>query len=124
MQAIHKQLGYEFIGAALEVFHTLGGGMLEEVYQQALEYELSLRDIPFSAKKELRITYKGKALDKLYIPDLFIKDEIIVELKSVKELTSEHIAQLLNYMRITNTQVGYLVNFGSQKQLEWKRFVL
>ena len=98
--------------------------MLEEVYQQALEYELSLRGIPFSAKKELRITYKGKALDKLYIPDLFIKDEIIVELKSVKELTSEHIAQLLNYMRITNTQVGYLVNFGSQKQLEWKRFVL
>ena len=124
MQTIHKQLGYEFIGAALEVFHILGGGMLEEVYQQALEYELSLRGIPFSAKKELRITYKGKALDKLYIPDLFIEDAIVVELESAKELSNEHIAQLLNYMRITNTQVGYLVNFGCQKQLEWKRFVL
>jgi GxxExxY protein len=113
-----KQLGYDFIGAALEVFHILGGGMSEEIYQQALEYELELREIAFFSKKKLNVTYKDKVLEKTYIPDLYIGNDIIVELKAVKELMNDHIAQLLNYMRITNVKTGYLVNFGNHKELE------
>ncbi|HAV13847.1 MAG TPA: GxxExxY protein, partial [Opitutae bacterium] len=61
---------------------------------------------------------------KRYIPDLEVAEEIMVELKAVKELTSEHEQQLLNYMHITKKAVGYLINFGPMKQLEWKRFIL
>ena len=121
---MNKQLGYDLIGAALEVFHEQGGGMAEEIYQQSLEHELFLRAIPFDAKKELQVKYKDIILKKTYIPDLFIEDKIIAELKSVKKLTNEHMAQLLNYMRITGIKTGYLINFGNHKKLEWERFVI
>jgi GxxExxY protein len=119
-----KQEGYDLIGAAFEVFHTLGGGMAEEIYQQALEYELSLRNIAFDSKRELKVFYKNKQLDKIYIPDLFVASGIMVELKSCKELISNHQAQLFNYMRITKIKVGYLLNFGNTKELEWQRYIL
>ncbi len=119
-----KQEGYDLVSAALEVFHTLGGGMAEEIYQQSLEYELSLRGIHFDSKKELKVFYKKHELDKTYIPDLFVSNGIIVELKSVKEIINEHKAQLFNYMRITNLDVGYILNFGNTKELEWQRYVI
>lgn len=119
-----KQEGYDLISAALEVYSELGGGLLEEIYQQALEEELKLRKIPFKSKMELSVFYKGKQLDKTYIPDLYVFNAIKVELKAVKELTDEHRAQLLNYMRITKTKVGYLLNFGGMHGLQWERFVI
>jgi GxxExxY protein len=68
--------------------------------------------------------YKRRPLKKRYVPDLFVYDQIVVELKAVSELLSEHEAQLLNYMRIARASVGYLVNFGHKDTLQWKRFVL
>jgi GxxExxY protein len=112
------------MAAAFEVYNKLGYGMAEEVYQQCLEIELELRDIPFHVKRELRLFYKGREIEKRYVPDLFVHDAIVVELKAVKELIDEHEAQLFNYMRIAQQPVGYLINFGKKSELQWKRFIL
>jgi GxxExxY protein len=116
--------GYALMGAAFEVHSELNGGLSEEIYQESLEWELGLREIPFQTKSELKVYYKGHLLNKRYIPDLHVYGELIAELKAVKELTSDHEQQLLNYMHITKKAVGYLINFGPMKQLEWKRFIL
>ena len=116
--------GYAFIGAAFEVYNQIGYGMAEEVYQQCLEIELQLRAIPFATKHELKLVYKRREIEKRYVPDLLVAKGLVVELKAVKELSSDHEAQLFNYLRIARQPVGYLVNFGSQSELEWKRFIL
>ena len=119
-----KEEGYKFMGAAFEVYNQLGYGMAEEIYQQSLEIELALQEIPFQSKRELTVFYKDRALDVRYIPDLFVFGGIVVELKAVAELISEHEAQLFNYMRIARQTVGYLINFGHKGELQWKRFIL
>jgi GxxExxY protein len=119
-----KQQGYEFMGAAFEVYNELGYGMAEEIYQQSLEVELQMRGIPFLPKAELDVFYKATMLSTKYRPDLVVFGEIVVELKSLKELCSDHEAQLFNYMRIAKKRVGYLINFGQKGELQWKRFVL
>ena len=112
------------MGAAFEVYNDRGYGLAEELYQECLEIELGLRDIPFHSKHELRCFYKGRRLQKRYVPDLFVFEGLVVELKAVTELAPEHEAQLLNYMRIAKQPVGYLINFGHKDTLEWKRFIL
>ncbi len=98
--------------------------MLEEIYQASLEWELSIRQIPFLPKHELILFYKDHQLIKRYIPDFLVADHVLVEIKSVSSLSSDHEAQLFNYMRITRQPVGYLVNFGPMERVEWKRFVI
>ena len=121
---LFKEEGYNLIGAAFEVYNEIGGGLLEEIYQQCLEIELGLRCIPFDSKKVLSVYYKNKSIEKVYVPDLVVYDGIIVELKAVKELMPEHEAQLFNYMRITKFEVGYLINFGNTDELKWKRYII
>jgi GxxExxY protein len=116
--------GYQLMGAAFEVYNQLGYGMAEEVYQQSLEIELSLRRIPFQTKHDLQVYYKNQLLDTVYRPDLLVWNAIVVELKAVSGLNSDHEAQLFNYMRIARQQVGYLLNFGMKGELQWKRFIL
>ena len=119
-----KEEGYQLMGAAFEVYNQLGYGMAEEVYQQSMEIELALRGIPFRAKEPLTVFYKGQALETRYKPDLFAFGGIVVELKAVADLISEHEAQLFNYLRIARQPVGYLINFGHKDELQWKRFIL
>lgn len=119
-----SQEGYALMAAAFEVHNQVGGGLLEEIYQECLELELGLRGIPFRSKQELLVFYKNRQLKKRYIPDLYVHSRIVVELKSVSQLTADHEAQLLNYMRLARHPVGYLINFGPLGKLEWKRFVL
>ncbi len=119
-----KQEGYDLMGAVFEVYNELGYGMAEEIYQSALEVELGLRGIRFTAQAELNVFFKGHLLTPKYRPDLLVFGEIVVELKALKELCSEHEAQLFNYMRIKRTRVGYLINFGKKGALEWHRFVV
>ena len=121
---IYKDEGYQLMGAAFEVYNERGYGLAEEIYQECLEIELALRQIPFIPKQELKCFYKGHELKKRYVTDLFVFGGLVVELKSVAQLAPEHEAQLLNYMRITKQPVGYLINFGHQDSLEWKRFIL
>jgi GxxExxY protein len=112
--------GYKLMGAAFEVYNELGYGMAEEIYQQSFEIERSLRSIPFQTKQDLKVFYKNRILDTFYRPDLLIWEEIVVELKAISALLSDHEAQLFNYMRIARKQVGYLINFGKKGDLEWK----
>ncbi|HEY5311089.1 MAG TPA: GxxExxY protein [Pirellulales bacterium] len=119
-----QQEGFQFMGAAFEVYNQLGYGMAEEVYQQSLEIELELRSIPYRTKHELAMFYKDRQLATKYKPDLIAFEGIVVELKAVSQLLPEHEAQLFNYMRIARGPVGYLVNFGRKGGLEWKRFIL
>jgi len=119
---LHKDLTYKIIGACIEVHKVLGSGFLEAVYQEALEKEFTLQNIEFVKEKELTIEYKGVTLDKKYRADFICFDKIIIELKAISNITSEHEAQLLNYLKITDHNVGLLINFG-QKSLEYKRLV-
>ena len=121
---IYKDEGYKLMGAAFEVYNEHGYGMAEEIYQESLEIELTLRNIGFQSKQELKCFYKGRELKKRYVPDLFAYGCLVVELKAVSQILPEHEAQLINYMRITKQPVGYLINFGHRDTLEWKRFIL
>ena len=116
--------GYELMGAAFEVHNVQGGGLLEEIYQQSLELELEMRKIPFLRKQELTVYHKEQELGKKYIPDLFVRERIVVELKAVTALCPEHEAQIINYMRITRQPIGYLINFGPIGKLQYRRFIL
>jgi GxxExxY protein len=121
---LFKEEGYQLMGAAFEVYNEQGSALSEDIYQASLETELTLRNIPFDAQRRLDVFYKGVKLEPYFVPDLFVFDEIIVELKAVKKLLPEHEAQLINYLAITGKKVGYLINFGHQGALEWKRIVL
>lgn len=112
---------YAIIGAAQMVHRTLGRGLEELIYQEALEIELTERDIPFERQKVLRTYYKEHQLKKTYMADLY-SNGIMIELKSVTQICPEHRAQLMNYMRITKTQKGLLINFG-EKSLRVERFI-
>ena len=107
-----QQEVFDIIGAAMEVQNHLGRGFLELVYHDALNVELGLRGIPFETEKLITITYKGHLLDRTYKADLVCYDNIVVELKSVEKLRTEHTAQLLNYLKATNLPLGILINFG------------
>lgn len=117
----YRDLVYKIIGAAMEVHGVLGYGLLEPVYQEALSRELSIRHIDNVREKEIDIYYKGVKMDKLYKMDLVV-DDIIVELKAVESVTSEHRAQLFNYLRLTQKPIGILINFG-ESNLHSERYV-
>lgn len=104
------------------VHNELGCGFLEAVYQEALEIELETKQIPFIREKTLSIQYKNYCLKKTYIADFFCFNKIIVEIKAVNEFDSKHIAQVLNYLKATNTKVALLINFGNTK-LQYKRII-
>ena len=112
------------MGAAFEVYNERGYGLGEDIYQECMEIELTLRRIQFRPKQELLCFYKGRALNKRYVPDLFVYGCLVTELKAVSTLLPEHEAQLINYLRLTRQPAGYLVNFGHRDTLEWKRTIL
>ena len=119
---LYRDEVYAIQGAIFDVYREMGNAWHEEVYQQCMERELKLRGIPFESKKELPIFYTGEPIEKKYIPDLFCYGKIIVEIKAVGQLTNEHRAQLLNYLRITRCKLGLLVNFGAYPKADIERF--
>jgi GxxExxY protein len=122
LEILYKDESYNIIGAAIEVFHELGSGFLEAVYQESLETEFNLRSIPYKREAPLNIYYKKKLLSKFYIADFICYEKIILEIKAVSTLTNEHQAQLLNYLKATGFHLGFLFNFCGEK-MEYKRFV-
>ena len=100
------------IGAAIEVHRALGPGLLESVYQLALEAELRMREVPFERQKPVPIRYRGLVLDAGLRLDFVVAGELIVELKSVSQLIDIHEAQLLTYLKMTGCAVGLLINFN------------
>jgi GxxExxY protein len=118
-----KQESYEILGACFEVYNELGCGFLEPVYQECLELEFRSRGIPFESQKVLRLRYKGRELSKAYCADFVCFENVVVEIKAVSRLTSEHRAQVLNYLHASTIDVGLLANFGHFPKLEHERFV-
>ncbi|MEO8008652.1 MAG: GxxExxY protein [Betaproteobacteria bacterium] len=110
---IDHELSGEIIGAAIEVHRVLGLGLLESLYEEALVLELGLRGIKVSRQLEVPVDYKGHRLQNLLRLDLLIGDQIIVEVKSVEKILPVHEAQLLGYLRMTQKQLGLLINFNS-----------
>ena len=113
VQLLYKDEVYEIIGAAMEVHSELGCGFLEAVYQEALAIEFQNRDIPYEDQKKLKIWYKDELLKKEYAADFFCHNKRIVEIKALSEISNNHKAQLLNYLKATNFKLGLLINFGS-----------
>jgi len=124
IELIYKEESYKIIGACFEVYKEMGCGFLEPVYQECLEKELTLQGIPFDAQKIVALNYKGQKLDKVYKPDFFCYDKIIVEIKAVSTLNNEFRAQTINYLHATNMRLGLLINFGHFPKIEHERFVL
>lgn len=112
---------YDFIGAAIEVHNVLGKGLEESVYQEALAIELSMRGSAFMEQQLINTWYKGVKLQKYFLADFYYKG-IIVEIKSVNQLISEHRAQLFNYMRLCRIDKGILINFG-ESSLRAERYI-
>jgi GxxExxY protein len=120
---VYKNESYAILGACFEVYKEKGCGFLEAVYQECLEIELAMQNIPFQPQSELALDYKGRTLKQKYVPDVICYGKIIVELKAVKELTDEHRAQVHNYLKATGMKLGLLVNFGHYPKVEYERIV-
>ena len=110
---IYEELTEHIIAAAIEVHKGLGPGLLESAYEECLCHELSIRALRFQRQVPLPVTYKGVKLDCGYRLDLVVEDKVILELKSVEQVTSLHEAQLLTYLRLSGKKVGLLLNFNT-----------
>lgn len=120
---ILKEEAYEVIGRCMEVHRNLGHGFSEIVYKDALEYELREEKIQFEREKEFKVCYKDIILPHYFYADFVVFDSIILEIKSVSQLTKSHYAQVINYLAVSNLSLGLLVNFN-EDSLVYKRFVL
>ncbi|MEX0784712.1 MAG: GxxExxY protein [Dehalococcoidia bacterium] len=105
------ELAHAVIGAAIEVHRNLGPGFLESLYEQALAIELELRGVPFARQLPVAAIYKQRPIGDARL-DLMVGGELVVELKAVDALIPIHEAQLMSYLRLTNKQLGLLINFN------------
>lgn len=107
-----NELSYRIIGAAYKVHRELGPGLLESTYEVCLEYELSLASLHTERQKILPVIYNGALLDAGYRIDLLIENQIILEIKSVEEISPVHKAQLMTYLKLSGLKLGLLLNFN------------
>ena len=123
MSHYREEETYKIIGICMEVHRNLGPGLLEIIYKDAIEIELKENNIFFEREKEFIIEYKGEILPHKFYADFVVNGDIILEIKAVKELSNEHTAQILNYIKLAHSEIGLLVNFQT-KSLQHKRFVI
>jgi GxxExxY protein len=107
-----NKISYEIRGAIYEVYKTLGPGLLESVYEEALVYELEQRGLKVERQKQVPIIYKGNALKTDLRLDLLVEDQVVVELKSVAEMKDVYFKQTLTYCRLLDKRLGISVNFN------------
>lgn len=117
-------LTYEIIGAAIEVHKRIGAGLLESLYEEAFCIELEHRHLHYERQKPLKIHYRGRNIGTFRL-DVVVENEVIVELKSVKEFAPIHSTQIISYMKITGLTRGLLINFNVKQLTKGgiKRFV-
>jgi GxxExxY protein len=119
-----KDTTSRIISCAIEVHSALGPGLLESVYEEALEHEFELRGIQYERQKEIGLQYKGKEVGKHRI-DYLVEDQVIVELKAAELLHNIYEAQLLTYLKAMNKRVGLLINFNVERLKDGiKRLIL
>ena len=122
MGLYREEQTFKIIGAHMEVHRNLRPGLLEVVYKDALEIEFKANNLPFEREKEFSIEYKGVILPHKFYADFIVNEDIVLEVKAVKEFSGEHTAQVLNYMKLSESEIGLLVNFQN-KSLQHKRLV-
>jgi len=113
---------FQVVGCAIEVLNTLGHGLVEKPYENALGVEFSLRKIPFQQQSSFDVLYKGQKVG-LFIPDLIAFNAVVVDTKVIDRITDHELGLMLNYLRITSLRVGVVLNFKHSK-LEWQRIAL
>jgi GxxExxY protein len=118
----HFQLSHRILNIAFEVHNVLGPGLLERCYYDAYCLELRACGIKYESQKKIEVIYRDFKIGE-YLADIVVDDKIIIELKSVTEFHPAMEAQIINYLRLSKYQVGYLINFNGSR-VEWKRFVL
>ena len=115
---MNDPLSYKVIGCALEVHKTLGPGLLESIYEKALLYELATNGLKTQRQVPVKIDYKGVNLGEGFRMDILVEDQLVIELKSVGELTPVHYKQLLTYLKMSGRKVGLLINFNVENLME------
>ena len=123
LNLLYNEESYKIIGACMEVHKELGKGFSEIIYGDALEIEFNKNNIIYSRERSYIITYKNNVLPHRYISDFVINNSIISEIKAIKELTSSHVKQTLNYLAASKLRLGLLINFGKDN-LSYKRIIL
>ena len=118
----HVALSEKILGLAIDVSNTLGAGFVESVYTGALCLELTGAGLPVEPQKPIVVFYKGAPIGKFYA-DLVVDNQMLVELKAVRTILPEHQAQVLNYLRASEIEVGLLINFGNPR-VEFRRLTL
>jgi len=113
-----NEISYEIRGAIYDVYKSLGPGLLESVYEEALTYELQKRGLKVERQKDVPISYDGKLLSASLRLDMLVEDKVIIELKSVKELQDVFFKQTLTYLRLLDLHLGILVNFNVDNILD------
>lgn len=113
---------FQVVGCAIEVLNTLGHGLGEKPYENALVIEFLLRKIPFKRQPSYDLLYKGHMVG-LFVPDLIVFGALVVDTKVIDKITDHERGLILNYLRITDLRVGVILNFKNRK-LEWERIVL
>ena len=108
----HDRLSHDVIGCALEVHSRLGPGLLESTYERCLAHELGLAGIPVQLQVPIPVRYRGLELDCGFRVDMVVKESLLVELKSVKQVADLHAAQLLTYLKLSGIGTGLLLNFN------------
>lgn len=115
MVYLHSEITGEILNAFYDVYNELGYGFLERVYKKALYKELKKRGFDCSTERSIPVYYQGELVGDCYA-DIIIENKIIIELKAIKQILPEHEAQLMNYLRATDAEVGLLLNFGPTPQ--------
>ncbi len=116
---LHNDLTSKILEAAFEVSNELGAGFLESVYEKALVVALSQKGIPVRTQVRLKVKFRDVIVGE-FCADMLVAEKVIVELKSVRAVLPEHKAQVINYLKATEIEVGLLLNFGNSK-LEYYR---
>ena len=117
----YHKLTEHIIKIFYKVYNKLGYGFLEKVYENAMVYEFIKDRIPVVSQYPIKVFYEKEVVGE-YFADLLVADKIIVEIKAVRTLALENEAQLLNYLKATNIEVGLLLNFGSRPEIKRKVF--
>ncbi len=117
----HSELTEQIINAFYKVYNTLGFGFLEKVYENAMSIELRNAGLKHRKQYPVDVYYDDEEVGSYYA-DIIVEDKVIIELKAAKTLSEKHEAQLINYLRATDMEVGLLLNFGKEPQLKRKVF--
>ena len=118
----HSEITSEILHAFFKrVYHQLGYGFLEKVYENAMAIELQKMGLDVKQQAQIDVYYAGQAVGK-YMADLIVEDAVLIEIKASRQILKEHEAQLLNYLRATPYEVGLLINFGPRPEFRRKAF--